>query len=354
MPLADPKKLSALLKDGAVPSPLLLWGEDGVSILRWQRKIAAFAVTAFADFNSYRCDGRAPVDVDALADSARSLPMMAPRRLAFVDDLNPELLSSDDLKKLEQLFRELPEETLLLITVRSCAEQLAGKKQRDKKEPKGKKLLDLCQKYGTVTAFPRPDLGGVAQLAMDTAKRAGSSLERQDARLLAEYCLRDPQRAVTEAEKLAAYAPGGITAADIRLLVTPGTEARVFDLAGKIAAQNYTAAMAAIGDLIFLREEPVTILSILSMAFVDMYRAAVARREGIPPEEAKKALGYYGGSAYRYDKGVENQRRFSVPMLRDILALLAGADSRMKQSGPDPRVVLEATVAEIFRRMEGT
>lgn len=111
--------------------------------------------------------------------------------------------------------------------------------------------------------------------------------------------------------------------------------------------------MATIEELIFLREDPVTILSILSMAFVDMYRAAAARKEGIPPAEAKKALGYSGSGGFRYDRGVENQRRFSLPMLRDILAMLARADSQMKQSGPDPRVTLEAAVAEIFRRMEG-
>ena len=49
-----------------------------------------------------------------------------------------------------------------------------------------------------------------------------------------------------------------------------------------------------------------SILSILSMAFVDLYRAGVARKAGIPDAEAKKALGY-GGSGYRYDKGAQNQ-----------------------------------------------
>ena len=158
---------------------------------------------------------------------------------------------------------------------------------------------------------------------------------------------------ITEAQKLAAHSPEGITAEDIRQLVAPAADARVFDLADKIVAKNHSAAMATIEELIFLREDPVTILSILSMAFVDMYRAAAARKEGIPPAEAKKALGYSGSGGFRYDRGVENQRRFSLPMLRDILALLARADSQMKQSGPDPRVTLEAAVAEIFRRMEG-
>ena len=172
------------------------------------------------------------------------------------------------------------------------------------------------------------------------------------AQLLAEYCGREPQRMLTEVQKLAAHSPEGITPEDVRSLVAPVTEARVFDLPDKIIARNFTAAMAAINDLVFLRESPVSILSILSMAFVDLYRAGVARKAGIPDAEAKKALGY-GGSGYRYDKGAQNQRKFSIPTLERILELLAEADKQMKTTGPDARVVLETTVAEIFREMEG-
>ncbi len=347
MTIADPKKIDAMIKAGDLPSLMLLWGEDSVSILRYQRKLEALAVTAFPDFNRYSCDGRSAVNVDALADSALSLPVMAPRRFALIDDLNPNLLSASDLEKLRQLAGELPEETLLLITVRTSPELM---KKRDSKGPK---VLELCDKHGVVCSLARPGASALAQTAMEAAKRAGAPLAREDALLLAEYCGRDPQRVITEAQKLAAHSPEGITAEDIRQLVAPAADARVFDLADKIVAKNHSAAMATIEELIFLREDPVTILSILSMAFVDMYRAAAARKEGIPPAEAKKALGYSGSGGFRYDRGVENQRRFSLPMLRDILALLARADSQMKQSGPDPRVTLEAAVAEIFRRMEG-
>jgi DNA polymerase-3 subunit delta len=187
---------------------------------------------------------------------------------------------------------------------------------------------------------------------VSAAEKAGSSISKDAAQLLAEYCGREPQRMLTEVQKLAAHSPEGITPEDVRSLVAPVTEARVFDLPDKIIARNFTAAMAAINDLVFLRESPVSILSILSMAFVDLYRAGVARKAGIPDAEAKKALGY-GGSGYRYDKGAQNQRKFSIPTLERILELLAEADKQMKTTGPDARVVLETTVAEIFREMEG-
>jgi len=346
MVLAGARQLDKLLRDGSFPHLLLLWGEDGPAVQKYQLLLEKAAVTAFPDFNSYRCDGKAPIDLDALADSARSLPMMAPRRFALVDDLNAELLSVAGLAKLQQLAEELPEETVLVITMRGALPDLK------KKGSKGAKVYALCDKYGGVCCFQRPDARTAAQLAAAEAGRLGSSLSKNDALLLAEYCGRDTQRMLVEVQKLAAHSPEGITGEDIRLLVAPVTEARVFDLSDRVVSGDYSAAMATIDDLIFQRESPVTILTILSMAFVDMYRAAAARKAGVPAPEAKKAYGY-GGSGFRYDKGVQNQRRFSLPALEDILELLADADSRMKASGVDPRVTLEALVADIFRRMEG-
>ena len=346
MVLSGPKQLDAMMKEGTLPGLLLLWGEDAPLMAGYKRRLERWAVTAFPDFNRSQYDGRFPLDLEALGDAARSLPMMAPRRFVLVEDLDPGLLSTGGLEKLRQLAEELPEETLLVMTMGSVLPDLK------KKGSKGAQVFQLCERLGGVCHFPKPAGSAAVQRMVSAAEKAGSSISKDAAQLLAEYCGREPQRMLTEVQKLAAHSPEGITPEDVRSLVAPVTEARVFDLPDKIIARNFTAAMAAINDLVFLRESPVSILSILSMAFVDLYRAGVARKAGIPDAEAKKALGY-GGSGYRYDKGAQTQRKFSIPTRERILELLAEADKQMKTTGPDARVVLETTVAEIFREMEG-
>ena len=346
MVLSGPKQLDAMMKEGTLPGLLLLWGEDAPLMAGYKRRLERWAVTAFPDFNRSQYDGRFPLDLEVLGDAARSLPMMAPRRFVLVEDLDPGLLSTGGLEKLRQLAEELPEETLLVMTMGSVLPDLK------KKGSKGAQVFQLCERLGGVCHFPKPAGSAAVQRMVSAAEKAGSSISKDAAQLLAEYCGREPQRMLTEVQKLAAHSPEGITPEDVRSWVAPVTEARVFDLPDKIIARNFTAAMAAINDLVFLRESPVSILSILSMAFVDLYRAGVARKAGIPDAEAKKALGY-GGSGYRYDKGAQNQRKFSIPTLERILELLAEADKQMKTTGPDARVVLETTVAEIFREMEG-
>jgi len=343
MKLDDPKRLDALIREGKLPGLVLLWGEDAGAVIRYQKKLEKLTVTAFPDFNSYRCDGRFAINMDALGDSVRSLPMMAPRRFALIEDLNPAVLSAEDNKKLQQLFEERPEETLLVITMHTVQPDF-------KKKDRGAKLCDLCDRFGLTCSFQKPREAQAVQQIMAEAERAGSVISQKDARLLSEYCGREPLRMGEETRKLAAHSPEGITREDIEELVTPVTEARSFDLADRILSRDYTAALGVIDDLLFLRETPIGILTTLTMSFTDMHRAAVAKKAGVPDAEARKAYGY--SSAYRYDQGVKHQRRFSLPALEDILELLAEADSRSKSSGVDPQVVLETTVAEIFRRME--
>ncbi len=343
MKLENPRQLDAMIKDGSLPGLVFLWGEDAGGVIRYQRKLEKLAVTAFPEFNSSRFDGRFSLDMDALSNAVCSLPMMAPRRFALIEDLNPAVVSAGDMAKLEQLFEERPEETLLVITMHTVQPDF-------KKGDKGAKIAGLCDKYGAACAFQKPGQAQAVQQIIAEAQRAGSVIGQGEARLLSEYCGRDSLRMGEETRKLAAHSPEGITREDIEALVTPVTEARAFDLAGRILSRDYTAALGTIDDLIFLKETPVSILTILTMSFVDMYRAAIAKRAGIPDAAARKALGY--GSAYRYEQAVMNQRKFSLPALEDILELLAEADSRSKSTGIDAKVVLETTVAEIFRRME--
>ena len=142
MVLSGPKQLDAMMKEGTLPGLLLLWGEDAPLMAGYKRRLERWAVTAFPDFNRSQYDGRFPLDLEALGDAARSLPMMAPRRFVLVEDLDPGLLSTGGLEKLRQLAEELPEETLLVMTMGSVLPDLK------KKGSKGAQVFQLCERLG--------------------------------------------------------------------------------------------------------------------------------------------------------------------------------------------------------------
>ena len=111
---------------------------------------------------------------------------------------------------------------------------------------------------------------------------------------------------------------------------------------------DYTTAMAIVSNLMFLRESPVGILTILSSAFVDLYRAKAARAGHVADKQAMKELGYLGGRAFLYTRAAESESRYSHEFLVKALETLTQADQAMKSTGADGRVLLEQTVTKLF------
>lgn len=348
MQLKGEKQLEKWQKENGLPVVCLLYGEDGYLIQRYQERLMNMAVTAFPDFNLYRADGRTAVDMDDLCDSAMSLPFMSESRGVLLDDLDLSAQDSASLDKLFDLIKNPSGSTCLTITVRTTSLDLK------KKGSKGGKLRDLCDKAGVVCEFTRPGRSDVARAASNKAAQLGSKLDSGAAGLLADYCGGDILRALGEVDKLTAYCnTHEITEAAVQLLVEPVTEAKVFDLSAKLLRKDLDGAMGIVNDLFFLRENPVSILTILSMSFTDLYRAAAARRSGVPAPQAQKELGYFGGSAYRYQKALENQSRLDSTALGAIILLLAQADSSMKESGANQAVILETVVTNIWLCLTG-
>lgn len=337
------RQLESWYRENNIPLVCLLYGEDDYHIGRQRDKLIKLAVRDFADFNLYTADGRSSINIDELCDSAFALPFMSESRAVVLDDLDLAAQDASCTDKLWQLLKAPPESTCIIITVRTTALELK------KKGSRSAKLWDFCDKVGVVCSFPKPSRSDVARAVSTKAVKAGGKLDSAAAEMLADYCGCDMLRAQNETDKLLAYSANGeITETLIDLLVEPVTEARVFDLAGKLLRKDLDGAMSIVSDLIFQRESPVSILAILSMSFADIYRAAAAKRGGIPTPQACKELGYFGGSTYRLQKAGESQSRFSQNTLGDIILLLARTDSSMKETGANPTVLLETAVTNIF------
>ena len=176
-------------------------------------------------------------------------------------------------------------------------------------------------------------------------------MEAEESLLLADYCGLDTLRLTGEMEKLTAYhgGTGKITREDIEAMVSPTVDANVFQLGDRLLRGDLNGAMRIVDDLLFLQERPESILTILSMSFVDYYRASAVRRGNVPEATARKELGY--GGSYRFTKALEQYARLDRTRLEMVLEILAEADKRIKSNGAEGRTVLEVTIAEILRAL---
>ena len=343
----DLRALDTHIKAGALLPVYLLYGEENRQIETARERLVKAAIPQNDSMNLLRCDGSGEVDWDGIADLLWSMSFTPGQKCVVVDDLNPSGLGSTGMSKLSELLSQPAEDGVLILTVRGNAKQFA------KKEAAATKLLNLCDKAGGVCRFAAMTRGDVGKFARQTALRLGCVLEPEEAALLADYCGLDSLRLRQEVEKLAAYRgyTGKILKEDIEAMVTPTVDANVFQLGDRVLRGDFNGAMAIVDDLLFLQERPESILTILTMSFVDYYRAAAVRRGGVAEATARKELGY--GGSYRFTKALEQCGRLSRPALEGSLEILADADARMKQSAADGRTVLEVTILrliELLRR----
>lgn len=339
------RELDTNIRAGAPLPVYLLYGEETRQIESARERLAKAVTGDSESVNLYRVDGSREVDWDSIGDMLWSVSFVAGRKCVIVDDLNLVLMNAAAFDKLGELTRTTAEEGALVITVRNSSSNF------NKKDSVSTKLLKLCDTAGGVCRFAVMGRGDAAKFARSLAAKSGCVLEQGESLLLADYCGLDTLRIASEVEKLCAYHAhtGDVTQQDIEEMVAPVVDANVFQLGDRILRGDYNGALAVVDDLLFLQERPESILTILTMSFVDLFRAASVRRASIPEATARKELGY--GGSYRFTKALEQCGRLSVGTLDAILELLADADARMKQSGADGRVVLEVAIAGILRHI---
>ena len=342
--------MKAHLEQGALLPVYLLYGEESMMVERWASRLIKAAVGDTQDpFLLTRMDGREGVDPDALSDAAEALPFMAPCKCVTVEDFDPDALSATDFSKLEQLLADPPPTCVLIFTMKSRSPEPSRKKGEEASGAKGKKLLKLCEAKGCAAHFGPAAAGDAGRMIRSLAQKRGCTMPQPVAAALIAACGSNLHALTCETEKLCAYAGGGeLTLAQLEAVGVKSVEASVFDLSRAILRMDYTLAMNILSNLMFLREPPVAVLSILSSAFVDLYRAKAARSAHVPDKQAMKELGYVGGRAFLYTRAAESESRYSHDFLVKALEVLGEADQAMKRSQADERVLLEQTVTRLF------
>lgn len=333
------EQLKAQLKEG-VSSVYVLYGEESYLVEQYTRLIAKQAVGDPDDaFNMHRFDGQA-VTPEQLEEAVEALPLMAERTCVTVRDM--DLAAHAD--RLAEMLRQMPDTCVLVFWQMTV--------QPDKK--KGwTAVFAEAEKSGCVVNFARKTPADVIKLLVGGAKRRGCALSAEDARLMVEQAGNNLNLLLCELDKLVALADGGaITREMIERMGTKNLEARVFDLSKAILAGRAKQAYELLHRLFVQREEPVTVLAVLSNAYADVYRAKVASIGGASAESLAADFKSYKGKEFRLRNAARDAGRMSIPMLRESLEILAQADNDMKFGRQDGRTALEQTVSRLIARAQ--
>ncbi|MGC8761656.1 MAG: DNA polymerase III subunit delta [Bryobacteraceae bacterium] len=288
-------------------------------------------------------------------DDARSFSLFAPRRLIWVSSAEAALprgraaeaaeeagsgAGGADAELLAAYAKDPPPGVTLVFDAR-----------RWDFEGEDKARMERLLKFyapAAVVELRRLDAQEAVDLAMELASERGLKLGRREAEMLATATACDGMRLATEIEKLSLYCAGRpVSAADIAALVPDAEETTVFGLVDALARRDRGRALHLLDVLLRGGEY----LPLALMFLEGVFRMALAAREQKlrSAQEVQSFFQRMGMPMWRAraEQVFLAASRFSSAQLAAGIGAIFEADSALKSTRPDDRLVMEQFILRL-------
>lgn len=334
------KELKQQIKNKEFSNAYFIYGEESYLKEFYVNKLKEIIVEpAFADFNFHQYNGK-DTSLDDILKDAEMLPIMSSYVFIHVSDY-PFGDSKNDCEMIKEFLTDLPETTILVFSYDNIAVDI-------KKNTKWKLVESAFAKYGSSVNLEKRTEGDLVKLLVSGCKKRGALLPPDNARYLISVSGSDIKTLLNETEKLSYYVNGGeITKDIINQLAVKCLQARVYDLSKAIVKGDYNKAYSVLDTLFAMKEDSISVLSVISGCYVDMYRAKCAKIAGEPVEDVANYYNYKGRE-FALRNAMRDCTALSVDQLRKSLDVLMQADNALKSTGADKRLILEETLVKLL------
>lgn len=342
-------ELKEQIKAGSFSNAYFIYGDESYLKEYYIKKLKSKIVdSAFEDFNFHQYETN-NTPLEDILQTAQMLPMMSEYSFILVHDY-PLNKSASDIEALKEFFKDIPESCIIVFWFDSI--EIEYKKDKYGKitivESKWKTIESAFAKAGSSVNLEKRSEGEIAKLIVSSAKKRNCSIDSNNARYLISVSGNDIQTLFSELEKICAYASGReITKEDIDSLAVKSLQARVYDLSKFILTSNSTGAFSVLNTLFAQKEEPLSILAVISSCYIDMYRVKCAKAAN---ENENEISSYYSykGREFLIRNASRDCRNISFEALRKSIDVLEKADELMKSAPIDKKLLLEETVAKLL------
>lgn len=338
MPALNEAALKDKLKDNPV-GVYLIYGEESYLKKTYIDKIVSKTVdSAFEDFNFHTFDGK-ECTLSDIYESAEAVPMMAETKCVLVKDFPLDTLDDNGFEQLERVVSETPDDCALVFSFVAY-------------EPKGtkwNKAIKLFEKYGYAVKLDKKTSMEISKMLESGAKRRGKPFAKGVASYLITCVGSDLNTLLNETEKVCAYAQGEeVQKSDVDAVCIKSLDAKVFDMIKDLTAGRFDSAFRKLSLLFEQREDEFQILGALIAQYSDIYRAKAAVKSGNRAEMIAKYYNY-SGKEFRLTNAARNGSSLSFDDIAECIEILVQADTTLKSSALNKRLVLEQTVVKLAR-----
>ncbi len=338
------RTLKQSLDSGAILPVYVIVGDDSFLKKQAKDRIIKAAIGEDDGFNLVTFEDGC--DLQMLYDELNSCPFTSDRKCVVLSDYNVESCSKTEFERLLLLVGTKYTSSVFIVYFDVIPYD-------PKKSSKIKELVKTAENIGgaAITANHRTKEDLVRQLVA-TVKKQDCEMTPFVAGYLIDSCSTDISTLLNEITKLCLYAKQGeITKEMVDLVSVKSVEASIFNLSKRIIAGDTAGAMTLLDDLFFMRIAPEIIVYNISTAFVDMYRALAAKKQGLHPVSIAEDFKMQNVT-FRLKAAAEHLRKYDDNKIKLSLDAITHADKEIKSYSSDARLAIEKLIVKLIYIMK--
>lgn len=267
-----------------------------------------------------------------IAQAARTLPMMAKRRLVLVRDADE--MKGDELGALIPYVSDPAPETCLVFVAEKADQRL--------------KFFSAFKKHGVMLKLEPLYERQLPEFVRGEAKARGVTLAPDALTMIVDEIGADLGQLADAVERLAIYAGERkqITAEDVDKVVATTRQRSVFELANAVGAGDRAHALAVLSSMLGARESGVRIVAMLARHLRQLWITSELLERTRDKFEIAGALGI---PPFFADDIIRQARNIDATRAKRMHAALFKADKDLKSSRLDDARLLEALILELTR-----
>ena len=288
---------------------------------------AAVLEPATKDFNYDQLFGKEAGSAQILA-CAKTLPMMAKRRLTLVRDADE--LTADELANLSKFIESPAPEACLCFVAEKADLRL--------------RFFQLFKKHGLLLKLDPLAEKQLPSFIETEAKRLKVELSPGTAARLAEEIGPDLGQLADALERLCCYVPVGqpIRVSDVEAVVVTTRQHSVFELIDAVGAADRAGALTLLTEMLMQREPALKLLALLSRHVMKLWQTADLLAVGRP--SASEIASQLGVMPFVAGKLLDQARRLKLPRVQAMHEAIFVADRTLKQSKLDDERIMEQLI----------
>lgn len=286
-------------------------------------------------------------EMQSLNIAVSAVPFMAQFNCVVVYDLDVNKLDEADYEALKTVLSSVPDTTVLIFSMPTLD---TSQKNSDNNKNKFKSFCNLLVKLkADVYEINQRDAVALEHQLAKWADKSGKKLSLPTASKIIFYCGTNLQVLKNELDKLIAYTGDReeIVVEDVEKVVVKKLEARIFDLMDYVIIGNLEKAYAMLHKLFELKEEPRTVVRLLGMSYIDIYRARVTTESGGDMKETAEFF-KYGARSWVLSKIKTKAERLSTNAIRESVAEILELSARLNTVTLNEEAEVQKLIAKLL------